>query len=196
MRKLKLQVQISVDGYVARPNGELDWMIWDWDDELKKRVTEITEPVDTVLLGRKMAGGFISHWAAVAADPDNPDYWAGKKFTDTPKIVFTKTLERSEWPNTELAKGDLADEINKLKNQDGKDIIVYGGASFVTSLIKAGLIDEYHLFVNPTALGKGLTIFEGLEKPREMILTDSTRYDCGIVEHRYEPKRAGQSVNA
>lgn len=196
MRKLKLQVQISVDGYVARPNGELDWMVWDWDEALKKHVTEITEPVDTVLLGRKMAGGFISHWAAVAADPDNPDYWAGKKFTDTPKVVFTKTLDRSEWPNTELAKGDLVDEVNMLKNRDGKDLIVYGGAGFVTSLIKAGLIDEYHLFVNPVALGKGLTIFEGLEKPREMVLTESTGYDCGIVGHRYLPKGAGQSQTA
>lgn len=187
---------MSVDGYVARPNGELDWMVWDWDDELKKYVTELTEPVDTVLLGRKMADGFISHWAAVAEDPDNPDYWAGKKFTDTPKVVFTKTLDRSEWPNTELAKGDLADEINKLKNKDGKDIVVYGGANFVTSLIKAGLIDEYHLFINPTALGEGLTIFKGLDEKQDLVLTGSTPYKCGIVVHQYEPKRAGQSQSA
>jgi dihydrofolate reductase len=140
MRKLKLQVQMTVDGYVAGPTGEVDWMVWNWDDELKNYTSELTESIDTVLLGRKMADGFISHWKAVAANPNDSDQPWGKKFTDTPKIVFTKTLEKSEWPNTELAKETLADEIEKLKNQDGKDLIVYGGATFVSSLIKERLI--------------------------------------------------------
>jgi len=192
MRKLKLQVQMSVDGYVAGPNGELDWMTWIWDDQLKDYVNELHKSVNCILLGRKMTDGFISHWAKVTANPDDPEYSLGKKMTDTQKVVFTKTLEKSEWPNTELAKGDLADEINKLKNQDGGDIIIYGGANFVTSLIKAGLIDEYHLFVNPTALGNGLTIFNGLDEKQDLILANSTSYDCGIVVHRYEPKRAVQ----
>ncbi len=83
------------------------------------------------------------------------------RINSTHKIVFTKTLETFDlevvaWGNTVLAKGDLAEEINKLKNQNGKDIIVYGGATFVSSLIKAGLIEEYHLFINPTAIGYGL----------------------------------------
>jgi len=187
---------MSIDGYVGGPNGELDWMVWDWDDELKKYTSGLTEPVDTILLGRKMTDGFIKHWSAAAANRDDPDQAWGKKFTDTLKIVFTKTLERSEWQNTELAKGELVNEVNRLKDQDGGDIIVYGGAEFVTSLVKAGLIDEYHLFVNPTALGGGLTIFNGLEKPRQLVLAGSTQYDCGIVVHRYEPKRAGQSQTA
>lgn len=196
MRKLKLQVQMSVDGYVAGPNGELDWMVWNWDDQLKDYVNKLTEPVDCILLGRKMTDGFIAHWATVAANPDDPEYLSGKKFTNTKKVVFTKTLDKSEWANTDIANGDLVDEINKLKNQDGKDIIVYGGATFVSSLIKEGLIDEYHLFINPTALGKGLTIFKGLEERQDLILAKSTPYDCGIVVHRYEPKRAGQSQTA
>lgn len=196
MRKLKLQVQMSVDGYVAGPNGELDWMVWNWDDKLKKYVNELTEPVDTILLGRKMAGGFISHWSAVAANADDPDQASGKKFTDTPKIVFTKTLDKSEWPDTELAKGDVVDEINKLKNSEGSDIIVYGGAEFVTSLIKAGLIDEYYLFINPVAIGNGLTIFNGLDKKQELTLTKSMQYDCGIVMHVYEPRHSEQAQTA
>jgi len=196
MRKLKLQVQMSVDGYIAGPNGEMDWMVWNWDDELKKYVEELTKPIDCILLGRKMADGFISHWAAVAANPDNPEHAAGKKFTDTPKVVFTKTLDRSEWANTEIAKGDLVEEVNKRKNSEGGDIIVYGGAGFNTSLIKAGLIDEYHLLVNPTALGNGLAIFNGLEAKQDLILAKSAPYDCGIVVHRYELKRAGHAQKA
>ena len=190
MRKLKLQVQMSVDGFVAGPNGELDWMVFDWVDELKNYVTEVTEPVDTILLGRKMAGGFISHWASVAADPEDPEVWAGKKFTDTPKVVFSKTLERSEWPNTEIANGELVDEVNQLKNSEGKDIIVSGGGGFNTSLIKAGLIDEYHLFTNPVALGHGMTIFGGVEPRQDLVLMNSKQFACGIVVNRYDLKKA------
>src|SRR6185503_3841495 len=146
MRKLKLQVQMTVDGYIAGPNGEMDWMVWNWDDELKQYTTALTEPVDCIILGRKLAEGFIPHWAGVAANPDHPEFTAGQKFTDTPKVVFTKTLDKSKWDNTVLAKGDLFDEITTLKKRDGKDIIVYGGAGFVSSLIKEGLIDEFNLF--------------------------------------------------
>ncbi len=149
MRKLKLQVQMTVDGYIAGLNGEMDFMVWNWDDELKQYVTDITEPVDCIILGRKLAEGFIPYWATVAANPDDPEFTAGKKFTGTHKVVFTKTLDKSEWDNTVLAKGDLVDEITKLKKQDGKDIIAYGGATFVSTLIKHKLLDEFHLFINP-----------------------------------------------
>lgn len=162
MRKLKLQVQMTVDGYIAGPNGEMDFMAWNWDNELKRYVDALTEPVDCIILGRKLAEGFIPHWAAVAANPSDPEFAAGKKFTDTPKVVFTKTLEQSAWNNTVLAKGDLADEITRLKTQDGKDIIAYGGAAFVSALIKHGLIDEFHLFINPVAIGNGMAIFKEL----------------------------------
>jgi dihydrofolate reductase len=131
----------------------------------------------------------------VAANPDDEGHAFGKTMTDTPKIVFSKTLGRSEWENTEIAS-DLEEEVSKLKISEGGDIIAYGGAGFDTSLIKAGLIDEYHLFINPTALGEGLTIFQGLEKPRELVLTSSTPYKCGIVVQRYEPKRAEQAQKA
>ena len=189
MRKLKLQVQMSVDGYVAGPNGEMDWMEWNWDDKLKQYVTDLTEPIDCIVLGRKLAQGFIPYWASVAANPNDPQFTAGKKFTGTYKVVFTKTLDKSEWNNTDIAKGELVDEINKLKNQDGKDIIAYGGATFVSSLIKAGLIDDFHLFINPTAIGNGMTIFKELEGKQNLTLVKSTSFDCGIVVLNYEPKR-------
>ena len=94
------------------------------------------------------------HWAS------HPEEEGADKFNSTKKVVFTKTLEKSEWDNTVLAKGDLVDEINKLKKQDGKDIIAYGGATFVSALIKHGLIDEFHLFINPTAIGNGMSNFQ------------------------------------
>jgi len=185
MRKLKLQVQMSVDGFISGPHGEMDWMTFDWDDELKECVTEITTPVDCIVLGRKLAQGFIPHWAAVAANPDHPEFAAGRVFTDTSKVVFTKTLGQSEWDNTVLAKGDLVDEISRLKKQDGKDIIAYGGGTFVSALIKQGLIDELNLFVNPVALGAGMPIFSNLESKQRFVLETSKAFSCGIVLIRY-----------
>jgi len=88
---------MSVDGFIAGPKGEMDWMVWDWDDALKKYVEEITEPVDCIVLGRNLAQAFIPHWADVAANPDNPEFEAGAKYTNTKKVVFSKTLVQSEW---------------------------------------------------------------------------------------------------
>jgi dihydrofolate reductase len=88
-----------------------------------------------------------------------------------------------------LAKGALAGEINRLKSQEGKDIIAYGGATFVSELIRQGLIDEYHLFINPVAIGKGMTIFNTLEQKKDLRLVKATAFDCGIVVLYYEPKR-------
>ena len=183
MRKLKLQVQMTVDGFIAGPNGEMDWTMRNWDNQLKKYVTEITEPVDCIVLGRKLAQGFIPFWAS------HPQEEGADKFNTTNKVIFTKTLDKSEWERTVLAKGDLVDEITKLKKQNGKDLIAYGGATFVSSLIRYGLIDEFHLFINPAAIGDGLPIFKELDNRQNLRLVKSTAFECGIVVLHYEPKR-------
>ena len=185
MRKLKLQVQMTVDGYIAGLNGEMDWMTFNWDNGIKKYVKEITEPVDCIVLGRKLAQGFIPHWAS---KPEGEDAWGVDKINNSTKVIFTKTLDKSEWDNTVLAKGDLVDEITKLKKQDGKDIIAYGGATFVSALIKQRLIDEFHLFINPTAIGNGMTIFKELDSKQNLKLIKSLAFTCGIVLLRYEPE--------
>lgn len=189
MRKLKLQVQMTIDGYIAGPSGELDFMTWNWDDALNRYVADINEPVDCIVLGRKLAEGFIPHWALVADNPDHPEYATGKKYTDTHKVVFTRTLDQSAWPNTVLAKDDLVDDIARLKAQEGQDIIAYGGATFVSALIAHGLIDEYHLFVNPVVVGDGLPIFQELRRKQDLTLVKATPFACGIVALRYMPER-------
>jgi dihydrofolate reductase len=191
MRKLKLQVQISVDGFVGGPNGELDWMTWNMDDKLASYINSLTDSSTTILLGRKMADGFIKHWTSMLSRPNDESYAFAKKMIDTPKVVFTKTLDKSDpmvmgWYNTTLAKGNLADEINAQKSEVGGDIIVYGGANFVSNLISENLIDELHLFVNPTAIGNGLQIFNQRTK---LLLQESMQYECGINVSIYTPAK-------
>jgi dihydrofolate reductase len=189
MRKLRLQVQISVDGCIAGPNYEMDWLVW--DDKYIKYVNDITETVDTILLGRKMVDGFISYWTEVANKPDDPMNALAKKMIEIPKVVFTKTINKSRWINTDIAKGDLKDEITKLKSQEGGggDIIVYGGVSFDSSLIKEKLIDEFYLFVNPVAIGNGKTIFKDQKEIQPFTLIESIGFDSGIVLLHYEVKK-------
>lgn len=189
MRKLKLQMQMSLDGFVARPNGALDWMTWDEDDQLIQVINSLVDSSDTILLGRKMTDEFVNYWEDVVNNkPDSPEFTFAKKMVDIPKVVFTKTLDQSRWNNTTLATANLTDEIAKLKSREGKDIIVYGGAGFVSSLIKEGLIDEYYIFLNPTAIGDGMTIFKSLDRTQKFSVVASTSYSCGITVLHYQPK--------
>jgi dihydrofolate reductase len=190
LRKLKLQVQMSIDGCIAGPNGEMDWMVGLSDDKHIKYAYELTESIDTILLGRKMTDDFISYWSDVINKPDDPWHAFAKKMIETPKVVFTKTLDKSKWINTEIATGDITDEIIKLKNRNGRDMVVYGGASFDSSLIKLGLIDEFLLFINPVAIGNGKTIFKDLNAIQKFNLIKTIAFDSGKVLLHYEATKA------
>lgn len=181
MRKLKLQVQMSVDGFVARPDGALDWMTWALDAKLLQFINDLTDSSDTILLGRKMTDEFVGYWESVKSD--SPEFSFAKKMIDTPKVVFSKTIKNITGKNVVVENGDLATEVNKLKSKDGKDIIVYGGATFVSNLISENLIDELNIFVNPTAIGNGLKIFKDTTK---LQLLKSTAYECGITVNTYK----------
>jgi dihydrofolate reductase len=196
VRKLLLQVQTSADGYMADKNGKTDWMLWNWGDdwswdiELRKYHNEVTASADCILLSRKMAEeadeGFIQHWAVMAEKRENPQSGFAKNIRDAHKVVFTKTLKKTKWDNTVIATGNLVEEVNRLKNATGRNIIAYGGATFVSSLIKAGLVDEFHLIVNPCALGSGLAVFNGLDATLNLSRINSAAYPCGIVVLQYQ----------
>jgi len=185
MRKLKLQMQITVDGFVAGPEGQLDWMTWSMDEKLLAFINHLTDTSDTILLGRKMTGGFIKYWEQVTTQPESPEYSFARKMVDIPKVVFSKTLQHIDGQNVRVENGDVTEAVNQLKKVPGKDIIVYGGATFVSSLIENGLIDELNFFVNPVAIGKGMPVFKDR---RPMKLTASVAYPCGIAVNSYEPK--------
>lgn len=186
MRKLKLQIHISIDGMVAAQKGPT---YFNWDEEVKQYSTDNVANADCILLGRKTATSFISHWKSVAASPEEADFEFGKVITNIPKVVFSRTLKKSEWPNATIANAEIADCVNQLKRQAGKDLIVYGGGSLVASLIERRLIDEYHLLVNPVVLGSGLTIYRGMPDPLRLKLVANRAFSCGTILLCYEPFR-------
>ena len=132
MRTFKLQVQTTVDGYLAGPNGEMDWMTLPWTDDLNTYVDALSEKVDCIVLGRKLAEGFIPAWAA---GPEGEDQASIDQMNNTPKVVVSNTLTESPWDNAVVAGGDVAEIVNKLKAQPGGDMIAYGGGTLVSSLI-------------------------------------------------------------
>ncbi len=183
MGRLKLQMQITVDGFDA--NGPSDDLAW---DEIRDYSRDLFDNADTIVIGRKTAVDFIPYWDTAATQPDGSWYEVAKRIAEARKIVFSRTLDKSEWNNTSIESGDIAKAIERLKATNKKDIIVYGGVSFVASLIKEKLIDEFHLFVNPIALGKGKSIFSGLEDSQRLKLVKSTAYNSGLVLLNYELK--------
>ena len=181
MRKLKLQMQITVDGFVAGPEGQLDWMTWEMDEKLLAFINHLTDTSDTILMGRKMTPGFVNYWESVKSD--SPEFEFARKMIDIPKIVFSRTVRHMDGRNVSVENGPLAEAVNRLKSQPGKDIIVYGGATFVGSLLENDLIDELHLIVNPIAIADGMRIFNA-RKP--LALKSSMAFSTGKVANTYE----------
>lgn len=188
MRKLKLQMQVTLDGYVCGPNDEMDFLVWNWDDELKKYTLGLVSPVDLIILGRKLAQGFIPAWKGMAEDPQSPEGEFSHEMNNMEKVVFTKTVTDHQWERTTLAKGDLVDEVMKLKNKPGGDIIAYGGVDFVANLVLHELIDEYYFFVNPVVIGKGRNIFKSLQKKIDLQLVEAVPFSCGISVLHYSKR--------
>jgi dihydrofolate reductase len=183
MRKLKLQMQITVDGFVAGPEGQLDWMTWQMDEKGIELVNQLVDTSDTILMGRKMTPGFVNYWEGVK--PDDPQYDFAQKMVNTPKVVFSRTVSSIEGKNVRVENGDLATAVNQLKSQSGKDLLVYGGASFVASLIENRLIDELNLFVNPIAINDGMRIFTS-RTPLQLV--GSAAFTTGKVVNTYKPR--------
>ncbi|WP_278552259.1 dihydrofolate reductase family protein [Elizabethkingia bruuniana] len=187
MRKLKLQMHISLDGYAAGLNGETDWVFLSGkqDPAAFQFIVDLAETSDTLLLGRKMTSGFIQHWENVFDNQaDSPAYAMAKPIVNMRKIVFSRSESSVVGRNVEVENGDLETVVKALKNQTGKDILVYGGCNFVSSLISLDLIDEYYMIINPIALGSGLPIFKN---QKTLELQSSTAFSHGKVINKYIP---------
>ena len=182
MRKLVLQMGMSLDGMVARPgrHGAGGWGTPPEDPALKARKLEWLRNTGLHAMGRNTYEEMAEFW------PHSDDPYAAP-MNEIPKVVFSKTLERADWPGTRIARGDLADEIDALKREPGNDVVAWGGAAFAQSLSRLGLVDEYRLVLHPVALGDGLPLFRGLSGPRLFELVDAQTYPTGVSLHIYRP---------
>ncbi|PTE00425.1 dihydrofolate reductase family protein [Pandoraea apista] len=195
MRKLIVQMQMSVDGYVSAANDELDWQVWNWgedwtwDDALKNEFNRIFASVDGILLSRPMVQqGYLNHWGRAATRfPTNPNYAFAQRIVDLPKFVVTDKLDASLWERTTIVRGGMAAAVGALKQQPGGNLITFGGKGFVSALIAAGLVDEFQFFVNPVAVGSGGVLFHDTRHGTRLRLIRSDSYACGIVVNRYVP---------
>lgn len=201
MRKIKLEAQLSIDGFMADHQGKTDWMVWNWgstwtwDTELRQYHNALLDSTDCLFLSRQVVDdGFISHWRQVAQDDSNPQHHFARQIDNAHKVIFSKTLTTDDsvpggWDNVEVSKWDMRQHIHHLKQQPGKDILVFGGASFVSSLIQGEYIDEFHLLINPVVLGKGLPIFNRLPSPKSMRVNQTKTFACGVTLMHYELMR-------
>ena len=181
-------MQVTLDGYNSTgPNDEQKWVTWDLEG-IKQYVIDLLDTSDTIIIGRKLAVDYIPFWNETVKNPDDQMHEFATRIVDAHKVIFTKTIDHFPSPNTSIANGELKEEINKLKGQNGKDIMVYGGSTFVSELIKEGLIDEFHFFINPIAIGKGVSAFDQLVNWQQLELKKSITCKSGIVILHYNKK--------
>jgi dihydrofolate reductase len=177
MRKVVLKMDMSIDGYVGPIDDDAEWIMRDFDDELSQWIMdEVLWQAGTHVMGRATYEDMAAHWptaTSIFAAPMN----------EIPKVVFSKTLTEARWAESRIASGELTEEIDRLKAEAGKDVLVHGGAKLAQSLSRAGLIDEYRVIVHPTALGAGDPLFGG---PQDLRLSDSRVFDTGAVALTYE----------
>lgn len=194
-RKLILSMQVTLDGYVAGPNDEADWLISS-DDEWADLYKDL-DSADTFLLGRKMYPIYSEYWQSVLHNPDSPpnELKFAKLADKTQHIVFTKGDFKPDWKNTRVAH-DLVTEVTRLKKENGKNIIAWGGANFAANLIELNLVDEYRLELNPTLLVEGKALFKNLEHQKKLILIDSKPLKSGLIILRYRPEAGRQKQEA
>lgn len=189
VRKIIAALQMSLDGFIEGPNGELDW-IDTWEDPF-----DLLPQLDTCVLGRGMYPGYEQYWSAILADPNAVLPFTGRKPSPgeveyarfaarTTHFVLSRTLQNVSWPNTRIIRD--AEELRALKTKPGKDMHAVGGATLVASLINLHLVDELRLVVQPIVLGRGKPLFKDVDRRLALKLLQTQTLNAGIVRLTYQ----------
>jgi dihydrofolate reductase len=185
MRKLVLFMHLSFDGFAADSNHGLDFFLY--DEDLQRYADEVVKTVGSPLYGRTTYQLMESYWPTVLTKPDSSKHALehAQWVENVPKIVFSKTLKEVTWNNTRLIKDNIAEEVKKLKQQPGKDLVIFGSPGLAATFMNLGLIDEYKLTVHPIILGNGISVFKNNNTKSSLKLLDTKTLKSGVVTLHY-----------
>ena len=187
MRKIITTTWVTLDGFIAGPNEELDWVIV--DEEMGIYEDDLVSAADTLLLGRVTYQSFAGSWPHVPDNPNAPEDEKeyARKLNAMRKLVFSRTLESVEWNNSTLVKEIVPEEITQMKQEPGRDMVIHGSASIVRTLTNLGLIDQYQLLVYPVVLGSGKPLFQDILHKVKLSLVSTRTHPSGVVVLSYQP---------
>lgn len=182
MGRLIVSMNLSVDGYIEGPGRE-DGSWVRIDEEVHRHVNRLAAGADALLYGRKVYEVMIPYWPDAAEDASKPAYEIefGRIWMSKPKVVFSTTLKEARW-NTRIVDHGLSEEVARLKRETSNDLLSFGGADVAATLQQHGLIDEYHLLVNPSVFGSGVPFFR---HSMDLKLLDARKFKTGMVALRY-----------
>jgi dihydrofolate reductase len=172
---------MSLDGFFEGPKKELDWFVT--DEEFFAYAREMLCAADTLLFGRATYQHMANYWPSAPADE------IADKMNNLPKVVFSQTLQKVEWKNSRLVRGNVAEEISNLKNQPGKDMVVLGSASLASWLLQLGLVDEYRIILTPVLIGAGTPLFRDVNTRLKLQLLSMRSFASGVVVLYYQRAR-------
>lgn len=182
MRRLIIWNMVTLDGFFEGPKSwDIDWHEYAWGEELEQLSLEQLASADMLLFGRVTYEGMAQYWPS--APGEIADY-----MNNIPKIVFSRTLEHAGWNNTTLVKERVEEEVARLKQQPGKDLLVFGSADLASTLMRQGLVDEYRLGLTPVVLGGGNPLFKASPDRMKMKLVEARPLRSGCVILRYRPE--------
>jgi dihydrofolate reductase len=181
MRKILVFNWISIDGFIAGSSGETDWFVW--DKEIEEQYKQVQGSVDKIFYGRLTYETMANYWPTPTASKENATI--RDHMNNTEKVVFSSTLKKAYWNNSKLISQIDPEEIKKMKQLPGKNIVIYGSGSVVSALVKSKLIDEYFLMLNPVVLGKGKPLFQKIDLTLKLVSIKA--FKSGVVLCHYQP---------
>ena len=183
MKNIIVQEMVTVDGFFAGPGGEIDWHVV--DSEFNEYAVGVLKSVDTLIFGRVTYEMMANYWPMPAALKDDPI--VAERMNNLFKIVFSKAGNETAWNNTKALNDINAADILKMKQEPGKDMIIFGSGTIVSEFTRLGLVDEYLFIVNPVILGKGKTLFPGITASQKLKLVKTRQFSSGNVLLQYKP---------
>lgn len=181
-------MNVTLDGFISGPGGELDWHFPFWNEEMSQCACEQLSTMDTILIGRVTYQFMSNYWPAVSAG----------RFADMMnnyhKIIFSTSMQKAAWNNSRVVKENIDLEICRLQHQPGKNIIVYGSGSLVSNLIRLNMVDEYRIWVHPVLIGRGNALFKNLPNRMTLQLLRTKTFGSGVILLYYQAGKTNPCI--